>query len=171
MWRDWTKSQKQWAKVQFPNMPLSAPSKRERGTLKYALLMALRDQPLHGYAIIKAIEGTYGYPPSPGIVYPTLQMLEDQGFLLKTQLQTKKVYTLTDDGRRCLDEHREVVGRIETRAHMPRWNLIPGIGSKLTEIARAILANYHYLDDDKVSKIEDILEDARKHIGQVIFER
>ncbi|MFZ0925438.1 MAG: hypothetical protein WCE82_08880 [Halobacteriota archaeon] len=47
----------------------------------------------------------------------------------------------------------------------------PGIGSKLTEIARAILANYHYLDDDKVSKIEDILKDARKHIGQIIFER
>lgn len=58
-------------------MPLSAPSKMERGTLKYALLMALRDQPLHGYAIIKAIEGTSGYPPSSGIVYPTLQMLED----------------------------------------------------------------------------------------------
>ena len=171
MRRDWTKSQKQWAKEQFPYTLLFAPSKRERGTLKYTLLMALRDQPLHGYAIIKAIEATYGYPPSPGIVYPTLQMLEDQGFLLKTQLQTKKVYTLTDDGRRYLDEHRHVVDCIETRAHMPRWNSIPGIGAKIAEIARAILANYHYLDDDKVKKIEDILEDARKRIGEIIFER
>jgi DNA-binding PadR family transcriptional regulator len=96
--------------------------------------MALRDQPLHRYAIIKAMEGTYGYPPS-GIVYPTLQMLEDQGFLQKTQLQTKKVYSLTDDGRRCLDERRDEVDRIDTRAHMPRWNSIPGISTKLTEIA------------------------------------
>jgi len=162
MWQDWTKNQKQWVKAQFPTIPLFASSRRERGTLKYACLMALRDQPLHGYAIIKAIEGTYGYPPSSGIVYPTLQMLEDQGFLLKKQLQTKKVYALTDNGRRFLDEHGDVVVRIERQARMPRWSLLPGIGTKLTEIARAILANYDYLDEDKVNKIESILEDARK---------
>jgi hypothetical protein len=75
IWKDWAKAQKKWAKGQFIGPPLFAPSKRERGTLKYAALMVLKEQPLHGYAIIKAIEEKYAYPPSPGVVYPTLQML------------------------------------------------------------------------------------------------
>ena len=119
-WRDWAQSQKKLAKEQFFDVPLFAPSKRERGTLKYAALMVLKEQPLHGYAIIKAIEEKYGYPPSPGVVYPTLQMLEDQGYVVMTQQENKKVLTLSDEGRRYLEEHGHVVEHIDTRARMPR---------------------------------------------------
>jgi hypothetical protein len=52
---------------------------------------------------------------------------------------------------------------------MPRWSSIPGIGRRLTEIAQTIFSNYRYLDDDKIKSIEEILEEARKHIGEVIF--
>ncbi|MGA7076988.1 MAG: PadR family transcriptional regulator [Halobacteriota archaeon] len=170
VWRDWAKSQKKWAKEQFVDLPLFAPSKRERGTLKYAALMVLQEQPLHGYAIIKAIEEKYGYPPSPGVVYPTLQMLEDQGYVVMSQQENKKVYTLTDEGQRCLEAHHDVVEHIDARARMPRWSSIPGISTQLREIVRTIFANYRYLDQDKVKKIEDVLEDARKRISEVIFE-
>jgi DNA-binding PadR family transcriptional regulator len=170
IWRDLAKAQKKWTKEQFVGVPLFAPLKRERGTLKYAALMVLKEQPLHGYAIIKAIEEKYGYPPSPGVVYPTLQMLEDQGYVVMTQQENKKVYALTDEGQRCLEEHRDVVEHIDARARMPRWSSVPGISTQLREIVRTIFANYRYLDEDKVKKIEDVLEDARKRISEVIFE-
>ena len=171
MWKDWAKEQKDWAKEQFRYGPIFGPFKRERGTLKFAVLMALREQSLHGYAVIKAIEDMYGYPPSPGIIYPTLQMLEDQGYVTMTEQENKKVYTLTDDGRRYLAEHNDTVEQIDSRVRMPRWSSIPGIGIRLTEIAQTIFSNYRYLDDAKIKIIEEILEEARKHIGEVIFER
>jgi DNA-binding PadR family transcriptional regulator len=170
IWQDWAKAQKKWTKEQFMDLPLFAPSKRERGTLKYAALMVLKEQPLHGYAIIKAIEEKYGYSPSPGVVYPTLQMLEDQGYVVMTQQENKKVYALTDEGRRCLEEHRDVVEHIDARAQMPKWSSIPGISIQLREVSRTIFANYRYLNEDKVKEIEAVLEDARKRIGEVIFE-
>jgi len=170
VWQDWAKAQKKWTKGQFMDLPLFAPPKRERGTLKFAALMVLKEQPLHGYAIIKAIEEKCGYSPSPGVVYPTLQMLEDQGYVVMTQQENKKVYALTDEGRRCLEEHRDVVEHIDARAQMPRWSSIPGISTQLRELTRAIFANYCYLDEDKVKEIEVVLEDARKRIGEVIFE-
>ena len=170
VWRDWAGSQKKWAKEQFFGLPLFAHAKRERGTLKYAALMVLKEQPLHGYAVIKAIEEKYAYQPSPGVVYPTLQMLEDQGYVVMTQQENKKVYALTDQGKRCLEEHNEVVEHIDARARMPRWSSVPGISTELREIVRTIFANYRYLDEDKVRKIENVLEDARKRISEAIFE-
>jgi hypothetical protein len=63
-----------------------------------------------------------------------------------------------------------VVEHIDARAQMPRWSSIPGISMQLREVSRTIFANYRYLNEDKVKEIEDVLEDARKRIGEVIFE-
>jgi DNA-binding PadR family transcriptional regulator len=169
--RDHKNLWKDWAKEQFRYGPVFGPFKRERGTLKFAVLMALRSQPLHGYAVIKAIENMFGYPPSPGIIYPTLQMLEDQGYVVMEEHENKKVYSLTDEGRRYLEEHNDAVEQIDTRAQRPRWSSIPEIGFRLREIAQTIISNYRYLDDAKIKRIEAILEDARKQVGEVIFER
>lgn len=56
------------------------PMKRKRGSMKFIILMMLQEQPMHGYALMKAIEDKYEHPASQGIIYPTLQMLEDQGY-------------------------------------------------------------------------------------------
>ena len=54
----------------------------EQGDLRFVILSLLEEKPRHGYEIIKALEERFGgtYAPSPGVVYPTLQLLEDQGF-------------------------------------------------------------------------------------------
>src|SRR5579871_2146742 len=72
-----------------------------RGDLKYVILELLKDQPRHGYDIIRALEERMrgAYRPSPGSVYPTLQMLEDGGFVASEQVAGKRVYTITDEGR------------------------------------------------------------------------
>jgi len=143
----------------------------ERGSIKFFVLMTLRDQPLHGYGIIKAIGDLSGHAPSAGVIYPTLQMLEDQGCVAMNAEDNKKVYVLTDVGRRFLDEHRDTVKLLSTRAAQPRWSSLPGVGRRIGEIARSIFSNYSYLDDEKVRQIEHILDDARKQIGEVIFAR
>src|SRR5204863_10191366 len=85
-----------------------------RGDLKYVILELLRDQPRHGYDIIRALEersrGTYR--PSPGSVYPTLQMLEDLGYVTSSQEEGKKVYSITEEGRRYLGEQQSTVDDI-----------------------------------------------------------
>jgi DNA-binding PadR family transcriptional regulator len=80
-----------------------------RGDLKYALLELLQERPMHGYEMMKALqERTNGmYTPSAGSVYPTLQMLEDRGFVTVSEADGKKVYNITDAGRAFLAEGQQ----------------------------------------------------------------
>ncbi len=75
-----------------------------RGDLKYALLELLEERPMHGYELMKALQERTGgmYTPSAGSVYPTLQMFEDRGFVTVSEVEGKKVYTITDAGREFL---------------------------------------------------------------------
>jgi caffeoyl-CoA O-methyltransferase len=77
--------------------------------LRYLLLDALSHGPKHGYEMIKWLEEqTYGrYAPSPGIVYPTLQLLEDQGLILAQQTDEKSVYHLSESGKKELEAHAD----------------------------------------------------------------
>ena len=72
----------------------------ERGHLKYVILDLLKDKPAHGYEIIKALEERFHgfYSPSAGSVYPTLQLLEDMGYVKSSDQDGKKVYTITAEG-------------------------------------------------------------------------
>src|SRR5919197_1323163 len=88
-----------------------------RGDLKVVILDLLKDQPRHGYDIIRALEDRARgfYRPSPGSVYPTLQMLEDLGYVSASQQEGKKVYSITDEGRRYLAEQQSTVDDIRSR--------------------------------------------------------
>src|ERR1700751_1342556 len=72
-----------------------------RGDIRQALLRALVDGPAHGYEVIRRLEDRSGglWRPSPGSVYPTLQLLEEQGLLTSREDGGKRVYELTDQGR------------------------------------------------------------------------
>ena len=102
-----------WANCMGPGVfgfgrPLG-PKRRfvRKGELKYVLLEMLADEPVHGYEIIRRLEEESSglYSPSPGSVYPTLQMLEDQGYVLSEQLDGKRVYRITKAGRAFREEH------------------------------------------------------------------
>jgi DNA-binding PadR family transcriptional regulator len=89
----------------------------DRGDLKFVILRLLREKPMHGYEVMRALEEGSGgwYRASPGSVYPTLQMLEDQGYVRGEERNGKKVYEITDAGREYLREHSEVVDEIRER--------------------------------------------------------
>ncbi|MGD9998580.1 MAG: PadR family transcriptional regulator [Ilumatobacteraceae bacterium] len=69
--------------------------------MKWALLSALADGPGHGYELIQRIEERTGgrWRPSPGSVYPTLQMLDEQGLVRSSQVDDKRVYEITEAGQ------------------------------------------------------------------------
>src|SRR5438046_2756493 len=71
----------------------------DRGDLKYVILRMLKTKPMHGYEVMRALEEESGgwYKASAGSVYPTLQMLEDQGYVSALDQDGKKVYTITDE--------------------------------------------------------------------------
>lgn len=90
----------------------------ERGILKFMILNLINDQPRHGYDIIQELENKFHgfYSPSAGSVYPILQLLEDQGHVTSSQKDGKKVYTITDDGKKFLSEHEDEISHM--RSHL-----------------------------------------------------
>jgi DNA-binding PadR family transcriptional regulator len=88
-----------------------------QGDLRLIALALIAEQPRHGYDLIKQLEEkTSGwYSPSPGIVYPTLTYLEESGHLTSQADGTKKLYTITEEGRAYLEENRDVVDAVMSR--------------------------------------------------------
>ena len=96
------------------------PNKLVHKGIKIAILMALREQPLSGYAIMKHVEEKYGYFLHADIVYLALQMLDDMGLIAQTEQDNKKVYTITDDGNQMLQDRSTAVEWLEWLAKRPK---------------------------------------------------
>lgn len=116
--------------------------RRERkfgsGDLKLVVLHILASQPSHGYEIIKAVGELVGggYAPSPGVVYPTLTLLEDLGFAAGAQQDGgRKEYRITPEGQAHLDQEREALDRILARMGQFRSR---AHGRRFPEIVRAM---------------------------------
>ena len=81
-----------------------------RGFFKLLILEALREEPMHGYEIIKKMESKLGgYAPSPGIVYPTLRCLEIEGLIESQQTGRKRIYKITAKGLEHLMKNEELL--------------------------------------------------------------
>lgn len=88
------------------------------GELRLVLLKLIADEPRHGYDLIRHIEELTGgsYAPSPGVIYPTLTMLDDMGLIEAQQSDSaKKLFAITDAGRAELDANSEIVEAALTR--------------------------------------------------------
>src|SRR5262245_40620136 len=74
-----------------------------RGDVRSAILALLDDRPMHGYEMIQELEERTGgrWTPSAGSIYPTLQLLEDEGLVTPEEVDGRKVYSLTDEGQKA----------------------------------------------------------------------
>ena len=88
-----------------------------QGDLRLLALALIAEAPRHGYEIIKLLEEKTAdwYSPSPGIVYPTLTYLEEAGYVTVSAEGSKKLYTITDEGRAYLEANRELVNVVLER--------------------------------------------------------
>jgi DNA-binding PadR family transcriptional regulator len=91
--------------------------------VRYLVLDSIEKQARHGYEIMQAIEERSGgtYRPSPGVVYPTLQLLEELGHARVEEREGRKIYAITAEGRRDLEAHREEVDEFYERSGAASW--------------------------------------------------
>jgi DNA-binding PadR family transcriptional regulator len=90
----------------------------DQGDLRYVLLGLIAETPRHGYELIKAIEEKFGgmYSPSPGVIYPTLTLLEELGYIRPESAEgTRKQYVITQEGAAFLAANQAVVDQIFAR--------------------------------------------------------
>lgn len=88
------------------------------GDLRLVILALIEEQPRHGYELIKALEDRTGgaYRPSPGVIYPTLSLLEDEGLIAPQNGESaRKLYELTDAGRAELEANRDQIAAMMAR--------------------------------------------------------
>ena len=89
----------------------------DHGEVRFVILQLIAEKPRYGYEIIKAIEEKLGgtYSPSPGVVYPTLTMLEELGYAVATSRGGKKHYTITTEGKAAVRTNKRVIDAILKR--------------------------------------------------------
>jgi len=157
------------------------PSERffGRGDLKYVILDLLKDQPRHGYDIIRALEDRMRgrYRPSPGSVYPTLQMLEDLGYVSSTQQEGKKVYAITDEGRNYLADQQPVIDDIRDRI-TAGWDAAqrPEVADVMHEVQMIVRGLFRHgthgalQDPERMKQLREILNRARNEIDALVDE-
>ena len=145
----------------------------EQGDLKYVILRLLAEKPRHGYEIIKELEDRLGgaYAPSPGTVYPTLTMLEDLGYARAMPEEgRRKIYEITDEGRKHLEEHSATVDDIFERIA----RFVEGFfDAPMAELKRSMaslgratffVASRASNDRERLNKISEILKRAADEI-------
>lgn len=90
----------------------------EHGDLRYVVLQMIAEKPRYGYEVIKAIEEKLGgaYTPSPGVIYPTLTLLEETGYATVSEAEgNKKLYAITEAGKAFLAENKSIISAIFDR--------------------------------------------------------
>lgn len=145
------------------------------GDLRLVILALIEQQPRHGYELIKAVEELFGgaYAPSPGAIYPTLSLLEDQGQLASTADDGgKRVFSLTEAGKAWLDENRAavdgVMARMRLAARMMSGQMAPEVVQEAMHTLRqAILTKPGDWSADETARVVDVLMGAVREIGKI----
>lgn len=148
-----------------------------QGELRLALLKLIADQPRHGYELIKAIEELTGgdYAPSPGAVYPTLQLLADEGMIGEQEGDTgaRKPFAATQDGRDELlvkaDQVEALFERLGEHADTQQRGRSPHLFRAMGNLAQVLKmkARSGELGDDAMNQIVDMIDEMAKRIERL----
>lgn len=144
-----------------------------RGDIRTALLAVLAEGPGHGYELIRRLEekSDGAWRPSPGSVYPTLQLLEDEGLVTASERDGKRTFEITDAGRTEAEERLADTGGTPPwesmgRGGRPSGDLRESIGQLM--LATKQLAGVG--TPEQVERAVAILKDARKQLYAILAE-
>ena len=151
----------------------SGGTRMARGDVRTAVLSLLAEKPMHGYQIINEIAERSGgsWKPSAGSVYPTLQLLADEGLISAEEENGRKTYSLTEAGRAVTDESAAAKAPWEPSADKeghrtdPRFSALPKAGVDLASAAAAVGRSG---SPEQVQSAIDILDDARRKLYSIL---
>jgi DNA-binding PadR family transcriptional regulator len=147
------------------------------GDLQLLILQLLSEKPSYGYELIKSIEERLsgGYAPSPGVVYPTLTLLEERGFtqVVEPSEGGRKTYAITDAGRAELTANaarlREITERLEHTGHAFRRGRSPQIMRAFRNLGEAVRMRMFRgdLTPEQIARIAEAIDTAARTIDSV----
>ena len=148
----------------------------QKGDMKYVILDLIKDKPRYGYEIIRILEErSHGcYAPSPGAVYPTLQYLEEVGYITADQQNGKKIYTITDDGLRFLEDQSDFAEGI--KKHMRDWwgsknpDEMREIVAELGRLAKLVGRRFRSINAEQIKRIHEVVSRASDDIENILEE-
>lgn len=146
------------------------PFLAKKGMIRLLILEALSKGPAHGYEVIKRIESRFMgiYTPSPGIIYPNLQHMEEEGLLKSEEEDGRKVYTVTEKGLNYLEEKRRALSSfMESKMrHFPKHKAeIMLVGR---DIIKDVTLSIKDMSDEQASQIIEILKRTRDEVRRVL---
>src|SRR5947209_19541025 len=137
---------------------------------------------MYGYEMMKALEEKSSgfYSPSPGSIYPTLQMLEDRGFVTSSDVEGKKVYSITDAGRALLAERQKNEQEFAGPPWMRQWGFgrhhhfapeMQALKSEVVEVVRllTIAGRMSFQDPEQLARLRGVIERTRKDLADMIY--
>ncbi len=140
-----------------------------RGDVRSAVLALLDDRPMHGYEMIQELEERTGgrWTPSAGSIYPTLQLLEDEGLVTPEEVEGRKVYSLTEAGKEAAPDRAEggrpwEQGDEDSPRFEARKELFKLMGAA-KQLGRAD-------NEEQLTKAAEILKDARRKLYGLLAE-
>ena len=140
-----------------------------RGDVRTAVLSLLAERPMHGYQIIREIEerSNGSWKPSPGSVYPTLQLLTDEGLISAEESNGRKTYSLTEEGRAVADAAAEKSAPWEATGarESSRVGALPKAG---IDLAQAVAQVGRSGSPEQVKEAVAVLDEARRKIFTIL---
>lgn len=144
-------------------------TRMQRGDVRAAVLSLLLDKPMHGYQIIAEIGERSGgaWKPSPGSVYPTLQLLADEGLIRAEESGGRKTYSLTDEGRFVAEAEADKPAPWEgtSQREGARARALPKAGIELAQAAAQVARSG---SQEQVKEAVGVLEDARRKLYSIL---
>ena len=128
---------------------------------------------MHGYEMIKEIEERSGgyWKPSAGSIYPTLQLLEEQGLISGEEVAGKRLFTLTEDGRAAIAERTEggePAPWEQVRSGAPPESV--QLGNSLKQLAEATSQAFRAADEGQRARIRELLDETRRGVYAILAE-
>ena len=143
--------------------------RRRRGDIRTAVLAALEESPAHGYEIIQRFEEkTAGaWRPSAGSIYPTLQLLEDEGLITAEEVEGKRVFSLTEAGKAAAADRKE---GLPWEQMGPGDEDVANLRKAGMGLIQAAWQAGQTATPEQQGRIADILNEARKRIYAILAE-
>ncbi|MGE0499957.1 MAG: PadR family transcriptional regulator [Rhizobiaceae bacterium] len=141
----------------------------DSGALRLVVLGLIAEEPRHGYDIIKALEAKFegAYSPSPGAIYPMLQMLEEADLVASETQGNKRLYSITGEGRAFLAEHQAELDKINAQIKESADEVSgASLGQEVRALGFAVFGRLRSgsLTADQAAKMRDILKKARRDL-------